>query len=169
MNSRLLFSKTTRPSSRRKASNLEFVYLFIFVATLTMYLLDRKGWHATAKRVTTIVRSNIEAKVPVPQLEPVKAADDWEQQFKEIENPQPLVPIEQPKKHAIIRHGYKEAYNGLWPQWTCKCGRSDVVPIGIYSDEKTHAQARDEGAEHVRTANLAEERLEKAKGTDFAW
>lgn len=149
------------------------IYAVIFLATLfisaLMYAADKKGWHSTAKRLTTIVRANLEAKKPLAVLEPIKESDDWEQRFKEIENPTPLVPIETPKKHAIIRHGYKQSYQGLWPEWVCKCGVRDSVPTGIWSDSATHEKARNEGAAHVRSGNLAEERLEKARGSDFAW
>lgn len=150
---------------------MEYVFAIAFVISLVIYLCDRKGFNATAKRISTIVRANIEAKakVPVKAIEPIKQFDDWEQQFKEIENPQPLVPVEKPKKHVIVRHGYKEAFSGLWPEWVCKCGKRGATPCGIYSDAETHDIAKKEGAAHVRTANLAEERLENSKGKDFAW
>lgn len=148
---------------------MEYVFAIAFVVSLVIYLCDRKGFNATAKRISTIVRANIEAKKPVKAIEPVKQFDDWEQQFKEIENPQSLVPVETPKKHVIVRHGYKQAYSGLWPEWTCKCGQRGATPSGIWSDAETHRQAKAEGQTHVSTSNLAEERLEKSRGNDFAW
>jgi hypothetical protein len=148
---------------------LEYVFLIVVVFSVVLYLSDPKGWNATAKRLTTIARANLEAKKPIKELEPIKDKDQWEQEFKEIENPQPLVPVAAPKKHAIVKRGYKQAHTGLWPEWVCKCGTRGSTPSGIWSDEETHGKAKKEGDTHVYTANLADERLENSKGKDFAW
>jgi hypothetical protein len=148
---------------------LEYIFYILIAALVVGYLIDPKGFKSTGKRIVTIVRSNIEAGMPVKQIEPTKAHDEWEQQFKEIENPQPLVPVEKPKKHAIVKHTYYNAGSqGAWPQWICKCGQRGHVPIGIWSERETLQRARNEGQQHVTSMNKADELLSKTNG-DFAW
>lgn len=149
---------------------MEYVFLIFFAVLAGLYLADRKGWNATAKRLTNIVRANIEAGKPIKTLSPVKDQDDWEQQFKAIENPNDSLPAVPEQKHKIIKHTYTSGLGGdVWPQWVCKCGGKGSTPTGIWSDKETHEKTRREGQEHVQRMNQVEERIKNAKGKDFAW
>lgn len=144
---------------------LAFIGVSIFVGVL--YLSDRPGWNATAKRLSRMVRAQIEAGKPVKALESRHKQTEltqWEADFKAIEKPSEA---EEPK-HVIVQHRYKNAFNGAWPEWVCKCGASGSTPTGVYSDAETHRKARLRGERHVKSMNEAEERLKK-NGGKFAW
>lgn len=145
------------------------VWLVGLVISFSLYMADRKGWHSTAKRITTIVRANLEANQPIKELEPVKDLDDWTERFDSIENPRAALVPAKPKKHEIIKHSYYDAGSqGAWPQWVCKCGGKGHVPIGIWNEEETLKRARNQGQTHVESMNDADEKLSKSDGK-FAW
>ncbi len=150
---------------------MEYVFLAVFVISIWIYMSDRKGWNATAKRISTVVRANLESSKPVKTIEPVKEFDDWEQKFKEIENPPSaaLKPIN--TRHALVRTSYyrTESY-GLWPQWHCKCGEKGHEATGSYSDDMESAKRRAKAAAetHIRTAIAAEE-MQAKTGGKFSW
>jgi hypothetical protein len=148
---------------------LEYVFLLALVISVCIYLTDRKGWNATAKRISTIARAHIESSKPIKTLDPVKDKDDWEQKFKEIENPSSAKPIEKPKKHAIVKHRYYNAGSqGAWPEWVCKCGQTGHTPTGIWNERETLERTRKQGQNHVRSMNEADEKLSNSNG-NFAW
>lgn len=141
---------------------MEYIFLVVFVASVVMYLTDRKGWHATAKRLTTIVRANIEAGKPVKAIEPVKQFDEWENSFKSIENPPSaaLVPAKPALKHVIVKTWYEAVAGSVRPHWKCRCGR--------YDWELDLSEAHRLSKRHVKEQNAAEELLAKNGGT-HAW
>lgn len=151
---------------------MEYLFLILFVVAAGVYFSDRKGWNATAKRISTIVRANIEASKPVKAIEPVKQFDDWEQKFKAIENPASVAVAPAPvAKHVLVRTSYykTESY-GLWPQWHCKCGTKGHEATGSYSNgmESAKRRAKQAAETHIRTATEAEAMLAKTNGT-HAW
>ncbi len=151
---------------------MEYLFLIVFVIVVGVYFSDRKGWNATAKRISTIVRANLEAGKPVKALEPVKDQDDWVQRFKAIENPELAVaaPVE-PVKHMLVRTSYyKTASYGLWPQWHCKCGAKGHEATGSYSNGMGEAKRRAKRAaeSHAKTAIEAEAMRAKTNGA-FSW
>lgn len=150
---------------------MEYVFFVAVAFSVWMYLLDRKGWNATAKRISTIVRANLESGKAVKALEPVKDHDDWEQKFKAIENPPSaaLKPIEKPSRHVIVkRDWYETQVYGLWPQWHCKCGAKGHEPRGGRSMEVTKRAALLASEKHVREATESDE-LKAKTGGKFAW
>lgn len=147
---------------------MEFVFLVLFLIATGVYLSDRKGWNATAKRLTTIARANLEAKKPIKTLEPVKDKDDWEQRFKAIENPPSAALVRAKKrKHEIVKRDYELALGRLWPRVTCKCGFSASTPDGIYTEKKTFELTAEKGDKHVSIMNKADEL--KESGNNFQW
>lgn len=150
---------------------MEYVFFAALVISIWIYLSDRKGWNATAKRISTIVRANLESGKPVKALEPDKEQDDWEQQFKAIENPPSaaLKPVN--TRHALAKTSYyhTESY-GLWPQWHCKCGAKGQEATGSYSNGMESAKKRAKAAAetHIRTAIAAEE-MQAKTGGKFSW
>lgn len=148
---------------------MEYVFLLVLAVSVCMYLADRKGWNATAKRLSTMARAHIESTKPIPALEPVKDHDDWEQKFKEIENPQAINPVN--IRHALARTSYYDTnHYGQWPQWHCKCGAKGYEPTGSYSNGMESAKRRAKAAaeEHIRTAIAAEE-MQAKTGGKFSW
>jgi hypothetical protein len=150
---------------------LEYVFLFIFVIAAGFYFSDRKGWHATAKRLSTIVRANLEAGKPVAAIEPIKDQDDWVQKFKAIENPPSaaLKPVN--TNHMLVKTSYykTESY-GLWPQWHCKCGEKGHEATGSSSNgmESAKRRAKMAAETHFKTAIAAEE-MQAKTGGKFSW
>lgn len=146
------------------------VWLVGLVITFALYMADRKGWHSTAKRLTTIVRANIEAGKPVKAIEPVKEHDDWAQKFKAIENPQQSIePVT--TNHMLVKTSYysTESY-GLWPQWHCKCGVKGHEATGSSSNgmESAKRRAKQAAETHIKTAIAAEE-MQVKTGGKFSW
>lgn len=139
---------------------MEYVFLIFFAVLAGLYLADRKGWNATAKRLTNIVRANIEAAKPIKQLESSskkaleqKSKDKWTADFTGK-------PIDSGKKHEIVRTWYAQYGGGLRPFWKCKCGTSDFhVAVGA---------AQSAANQHVKEQNQAEELLKRNGGT-HAW
>lgn len=138
------------------------VWLVGLVITFALYMSDRKGWHSTVKRLTTIVRANIEAGKPVKAIEPVKAFDEWENSFKSIENPPSaaLVPAKPELKHEIVKTWYARVLSEIYPHYKCKCGYVEW--------ELSIATAQRTSEKHVREQNAAEELLARNGGT-HAW
>lgn len=153
---------------------ISLIILCTLGISIFLYVLDPKGWNATGKRLTRIVRANIEGSKKVKAIETKSlkqdALDSWTESFESVGKPVAIsAPVQEPK-HKIVKHGYyKSAFGDLWPEWTCKCGATGHEPTGIWSDAETHKNAAREGRQHVTSANLAEERMEKARTTDFAW
>lgn len=150
---------------------MEYVFLLAFVVSVCIYLTDRKGWNATAKRLSNIARAHIESSKPVKALDPSQEHDDWTQKFKAIENPPSaaLKPIEKPSRHEIVKRDWYEtqAY-GLWPQWHCKCGAKGHEPRGGRSMEATKRAALVSSEKHVLEATESDE-LRAKTGGKFAW
>lgn len=148
---------------------MEYVFLIAFVISVWIYMSDRKFWNATAKRISTNIRANLEAGQPIPTLEPVKEKDAWEQQFKAIENPPSaaLVPVAAKLRHEIVSHDYELALGRLWPRAKCKCGFKVSTPDGIYSEKETLRKTREKAETHVRIMNKADEL--KANGSKYQW
>lgn len=65
-------------------------------------------------------------------------------------------------RHWIVKFDYVRSYNGAWPRWVCKCGASDKLPTGIYTNTEERVKAQ--GWEHVRRMNDAEEKLQSSNG-----
>ena len=148
---------------------MEYLFLLLVLVPIFFYLGDRKGWNATAKRLTTIVRANIESSKPVKALEPVKEFDAWEEQFKAIENPPSAAPAVKPSRHKIIKTDYyKTTSYGLWPRWHCKCGASAYEPLGGETIERAQRRAQKAAEYHVIDGDKTDALLEKTKGA-FAW
>lgn len=151
---------------------MEYVFILLVLVAVSVYLTDRKGWNSTAKRLSTIVRANLEAGKPVAVLEPIKDQDDWSQRFKEIENPPSAALVSaKPANHVLVRTSYYHTQDyGEWPQWHCKCGAKGHEATGSYSNGMESAQRRAKRAAetHIQTALAAEEMLAKTKGT-HAW
>lgn len=147
-----------------------FVGLAVVVfALIGMYFTDRKGWNATAKRLSRLVRAQLESAKPLKKLEKkvvTKELDSWETEFKQLQGITP----ESQLKHRIVKTGfYKTTSYGLWPEWHCKCGVKGQEPTSSYqSMEGTYADARKSAEKHVDSANKAEELLDKTNG-NFAW
>jgi hypothetical protein len=139
---------------------MEYVFLIFFAVLTGLYLADRKGWNATAKRLTNIVRANIEASKPIKQLESSskkvieqKSKDKWTADFTGK-------PIDNGKKHEIVRTWYARVGGTVYPHFKCKCGHADfhvTVDAAVRSSKK-----------HVSEMNHAEELLERNGGT-HAW
>lgn len=144
---------------------MDIIFLALFVGVVVMYMLDRKGWNATFKRVSTIIRANIESGTPIKTLEPSKEHDDWTKKFKEIENPASAA---KPKpRHEVVSRDYEYAVGKLWPRATCKCGFRASTPPGIWSESQTFSKTKVKMDDHVRLMNKADEL--KASGEKFQW
>lgn len=139
-----------------------FSIVLLVAASLcfVIYMLDRKGWNATAKRLSTIVRANIEAAKPIKQLESSskktleqKIKDNWSAEFTGQQ-------LDNGLKHVIVKTWYARVSGNVYPHWKCKCGVSDWH---ISTD-----RAREKSKAHVRYQNNAEELLKKNGGT-HAW
>lgn len=140
----------------------------VVLALVGIYFTDRSGWHGTAKRLSRILRAQIESAKPIKSLTRkavTKELDSWETEFKQLQG----IPDEKTLKHGIVRTGYYNATNyGLWPRWWCKCGVSQYTALGGGSMEAAQRDARKTAEHHVREANKSEELLAKTNG-DFAW
>lgn len=152
---------------------MEYIFYILVVVLVVGYLIDPKGFKSTGKRIVTIVRSNIEAGMPVKQIEPSKEHDEWTQKFKEIENPPSaaLKPIEKPSRHVIVKTDFYETHLGPWPRWNCKCGAKQYEVVGTYGRnplDDAIERAKRAGEQHVRDATKADEMKAKTKGA-FSW
>lgn len=135
---------------------MEYVLLFILVICVGIYLTDRKGWNATAKRLSNIVRAHIESAKPVKKIEKKierQALDTWTAEFEGKS-------LDTEPKHVIIKTWYAKVYNDICPSFKCKCGYTDW-------HVSVDAAAR-MSKKHVQEQNLAEKLLKRNGGTR-AW
>jgi hypothetical protein len=165
---------------------MEIVFIILFALTvvggIAIYRSDRAGWDATFKRLSRMVRANIESSKPIKGITAkveTRAVESWEQSFKAIEQPKNVIAsapkygeaVVEPRnqRHAITKRGYAKVSTGeLWPQVVCKCGWSGKLPTGIWSQEETLRRTAEKGESHVHSQNAADEMLSKTKG-NFAW
>lgn len=147
------------------------VFIILFIALFVcggVYLTDRSGWNGTAKRLSRIVRAQIESAKPVKSLTRkavTQELDSWETEFKQIQG---IIP-DSKLKHRIVKTGYYHAQSyGLWPRWWCKCGVSQYHALGGGSMSSAQREAKRAADHHVSEANKSEEMLAKTNG-DFAW
>ena len=138
---------------------MEYVFLAFFVINVVLYLLDRKGWHATAKRVTRIVRANIESAKPLKALEQRSDKAEKDKWTAEFEG-KALVEGKAAPKHEISRTWYANYGGSVHPFWQCKCGTKD------WHLDKDMAGRK--AKEHVKDFNEAE-RLLSLNGGTHAW
>jgi hypothetical protein len=134
---------------------MEYVILFVLVICVGIYLTDRKGWNATAKRLSNIIRAHIESSKPVKKIETKvkqQALDSWTAEFegKALDEP----------KHVIIKTYFAKYGYSLLPHFKCKCG------YGYWGVDIEHAKRLSE--EHVNEQNAAEDMRSKNGGT-HAW
>jgi hypothetical protein len=136
---------------------MEYIFLIVIVIGVCIYLTDRKGWNATARRLSNIVRANIESAKPIKQIEKKieqHEIDSWTAEFEGR-------PVDEGPKHVIIKTWFSELSGvGLRPYYKCKCGYSDWHTDIEYATIKSR--------EHVREQNKADELLKKNGGTK-AW
>jgi hypothetical protein len=135
---------------------LEYVFLLAFVVSVCIYLTDRKGWNATAKRLSTIARAHIESAKPLKQIEKQSeklALDTWTAQFEGKA-------IESGPKHVIVRTWFARVGGSVSPHFKCKCGHTDW-------HVNVDAAAR-LSKSHVNEQNRAEELMKRNGGT-HAW
>lgn len=151
------------------------VFLVVVVIGGFIYKADRAGWHATAKRLSRMVRASIESSKPVKEITAkveTHAVESWERDFKAIEKPQAAqVALVEPRnqKHVIVKRVYQKVSTGeIWPYVYCKCGWKGRNPTGIWSEAETLSRTARQGEAHVKSQNEAEEKLAKSKG-NFAW
>jgi hypothetical protein len=155
------------------------IFLIVFFLSLVvgggLYLSDRKGWNATAKRLTTIARANLEAKKPIKALEPVKTFDDWDNQFKALENPQAAVPAIDPARdknvrHVVVKTDFYDTHLGPWPQWTCKCGQSGYEAVLDHEGamQESIRDAKRSADAHIKRGIEVDAMKSKSNGA-FSW
>lgn len=135
---------------------MEYAFLIAFVVSLWIYLTDRKGWNATAKRLSNIIRASIESAKPVKAIEKVADTyekDKWTAEFEGKE-------LDTGPKHVIIKTWFGKFGGEVRPHWKCKCGHYDWH-ITVDAASRT-------SKDHVREQNQAEINLAKNGGT-HAW
>lgn len=139
---------------------MEYAFLIAFVASLWIYLSVRKGRNATVKRLSNIIRANIESAKPVKELEEYskkaleqKAKDDWTQQYEGDA-------MNNERKHVIVRTFYARIGETVHPHWKCKCGKTDW--------HYSVLSATSDANKHVTDQNRGEELLQK-NGERRAW
>lgn len=135
---------------------MEYVFLVVFLFGVWMYSRDPKGWNATAKRLSNIIRANIESAKPVKAIEKVAETyekDKWTAEFEGKE-------LDTGPKHVIVKTWYARYGGEVRPHWKCKCGHADWH-INL---EAASRKSKD----HVREQNQAEANLAKNGGT-HAW
>ena len=135
---------------------MEYVFLAAFVISLVFYLCDRKGWHATAKRISTIARANIEASKPIKAVEAQSEKVELDKWTAEFEGK----PLETGPKHVIVRTWFAKVGGSVSPHFECKCGHKDWH-VNIKA-------ATDLSESHIREQNHAEELLARNGGMK-AW
>lgn len=132
------------------------IFFISLVVSGVLYLADRKGWNATAKRLTTIVRANLESGKPVKAIDKVAVTKELDKWTAEFEGKQ----IESGLKHEIVRTWYARVGGTIYPHYKCKCGHSDWHLNIDAADKKSK--------EHVKNQNHAEVLLARNGGTR-AW
>jgi hypothetical protein len=135
---------------------MEYVFLVVFAIGIGIYLSDRKGWNATARRLSNIVRAHIESSKPVKQVEKKieqMELDEWTAEFEGKS-------LDDEPKHVIVKTWFAEFAQTLRPFYQCKCGYSDWNLDIETADQKSK--------QHVVEQNKAEELLKKNGGT-HAW
>jgi hypothetical protein len=146
-----------------------FFTIFIpLVALFVWYMTDRKSFTATflgKKRPVEPVPHSYEPAAPAPGKAISRADSLAYEHVSDIHEPMAQPPAKV-VRHEIIKHDYYHAYsNNRWPQWTCKCGDSGYAITTKYESlEKTEAEARRNGQDHVRKATIIDDRLEKTNG-----
>lgn len=120
-----------------------------------LYLSDRSGWNATAKRLSKVVRANLEFKKDKDKMLPMLDSDEWTRQFQG----KPAELPEAKKKHYIVKTDFYRTHLGDWPRWKCKCGQSEHTPVlnnfgGLPAAIK---DAQRDADRHVSQANKQEE------------
>lgn len=158
------------------------LFVLAVLGGIQIYRSDRAGWNATFKRLSRMVRANIESSKPIKGITAkveTRAVESWEHSFKAIEQPKNVIAsaprygdsVVEPRKlkHAIVKHDYKISSGNMYPRWNCKCGASDYVYVHEWRTlEKAQRDARAGGESHVTNANKAEEMLANSRG-NFAW
>ena len=132
------------------------IFFLSLVVSGALYLSDRKGWNATAKRLTTIVRANIESAKPVKAIEKVAVTHELDKWTAEFEGKQ----LESNLKHEIVKTWYARVLGTIRPHYKCKCGHTDWeldIDIAVRTSKK-----------HVKEQNAAEVLLARNGGT-HAW
>jgi len=132
-----------------------WIVLGLLVGLIIIYNLDRAGWNATGKRISTYIRANIESAKPIKQLEKKHeevARQDWEQQF--------YGEVDTEERHEIIKTWYANTCLGIAAHWKCKCGFKDY-----HTSTDTAAWC---ARRHVNEQN-AGEKLLKTNGGTKAW
>lgn len=135
---------------------LLYAIVIPLLIAFVLYRLDPKGWQNTFKRLSTLIRANINSSKPVKKLEQTvekEAKETWTAEFMGLEP-------STGKKHEIIKTYYAKVGGGVHPHFKCKCGFSD-----FWLDLPT---ARKEARKHVERQNEAERLLELSNGGN-AW
>lgn len=136
---------------------LGIVFVILVLVGGGVYLADRPGWNRTLKRVSRMTRASVESRkggVVALKKRPegqkaLKA--EWEAEFTGVA----VASSPSLAKHAIVKLDYHTlCHDGLWPQWTCKCGKSayQVSSRGTYSLSAAERLARKAAETHVREA-----------------
>lgn len=132
----------------------------LFVLLGAFYMLDRPGWHATGKRISTYIRANIEGSKPIKQLEKKHekvVEQNWDNQFKALDKNSVSG-----EKHEIIRTWFKNVSGvGIRPHFECKCGFKDWTTNDVN-------WAAHEAKKHVDEQNKAEKMMAESNG-QFGW
>lgn len=133
-----------------------WIILFIVPIFLVyMYQIDKTGWHGTIKRLSTIIRANLESSKPIKAIEKKaknKAIDTWTNDYN-----QALGQGLSKKKHEIVKTYFKKRASGnIYPHYKCKCGFEDW--------SSSLGMARTYAKEHVEQQNKAEELLAISNG-----
>jgi hypothetical protein len=135
---------------------MEYVFLIIITIFVCIYLTDRKGWNATAKRLSGIVRANIESAKPIKQIEKKieqHEIDSWTAEFEGK-------PADTELGHVIIKTWLGTFGGSDSAHFKCKCGHTDWhVSIN---------EAQRISNKHVEDHNNADALLKKNGGT-HAW
>lgn len=130
--------------------------MLAFVVSVCMYLADRKGWNATAKRLSNIARAHIESAKPIKEIEKQtekRALDTWTAEFEGK-------PLETGPNHVIIKTWFSRVGGSVSPYFKCKCGHTDWH---VDIEAATRLSKR-----HVSEQNNADEMLKRNGGT-HAW
>lgn len=132
---------------------MEYLFLILIAICVCIYLTDRKGWNATAKRLSVIIRANIESARPIKQIEKKveqHEIDSWTAEFEGETEP----------GHAIVKTWLGTVGGIDSAHFKCKCGYTNW--------NSTIERASDSSKKHVLEHNRADEMLKKNGGTR-AW
>lgn len=138
----------------------------LFIGGGGIYACDPKGWNATGRRLSTMIRANLESgkksKEVGAGITTKELLSDWDNQFQGKD----MAVTTNQKPHEIVKTRVEKTSYMPWYYWWCRCGAKDkhVNEEAALRDFNNHLR-------HVKEEVARKKKAEeyKRKGLDREW